>query len=83
MEENQYQQIELADLNQVAVETAEGKRVYENITENRDVCEMLHYETLQNSAWKFLFTKKNFVKAIFTFSLFAFTFVFLKNKMKL
>ncbi|XP_078329695.1 uncharacterized protein LOC144624166 isoform X1 [Crassostrea virginica] len=50
MEENQYQQIELADLNQVAVEIAEGKRVYENISENRDVCEMLHYETLQNSA---------------------------------
>ena len=50
MEENQYQQIELADLNPVAVEIAEREPVYENIRETRDVCEMPHYETLKNSA---------------------------------
>ncbi|XP_078328165.1 uncharacterized protein LOC144623575 [Crassostrea virginica] len=50
MEENQYQQIELADLNPVAVEIAEGEPVYENIRETRDVCEMPHYETLKYSA---------------------------------
>ena len=50
MDENQYQQIELADLNPVAVEIAEGEPVYENIRETPDVCEMPHYETLKNSA---------------------------------
>ena len=47
MEENQCQQIELADLNPVAVETAEGEPVYENIRETLDVCEMPHYEILK------------------------------------
>ena len=50
MEENQCQQIELADLNPVAVETGEGEPVYESIRETRDVCEMPHYETLKYSA---------------------------------
>ena len=50
MENGPDPRIELNDLNRDGIEAEEQESVYEDLRETNDVCELPHYEELQNVA---------------------------------